>query len=102
VGAAEFNQYGYVYAPEVSRRFDEILAELRLLRQELVRRDVYEVERREAASEVAGLREDMATLERRLAASDASRVSMRRSAGLAVLAAVLSLIGSLIIQLIPQ
>lgn len=96
----EYNAHGYVYGAEISRRFDDILAELRLLRQELVRRDVYEAERRADAAEVATLRGDVSALERRLAESDEARAGTRRSASVAVLAALLSLGVQLLLQLI--
>lgn len=92
---------GYVSGVEINRRLDEVLSEFRLLRQELVRRDVYEVERRADAATMAALRGDVDALERRLAASDEARAATRRTASLAVLGAVLSLGTSLIMQLIP-
>jgi hypothetical protein len=93
---------GYVYGVEINRRLDEVLSEFRLLRQELVRRDVYEVERRADAATMATLRGDIDALERRLVTSDDARAATRRAATLAVLGATLSLVVSLVMQLIPQ
>jgi hypothetical protein len=96
----ELNGHSYVTRAEIGHRFDDILTELRLLRQEVVRRDVYDAERRGDAATMAGLRTDVDALERRLVASEESKASARRQAAFAVFAALLALAVNLLIQFI--
>lgn len=90
----------YVSNGEIARQLTALTVEVRELRRELVRRDVYEAERRADAAVVDGLRADMEAMAARVDRAEEDRRSTRRGATLAVLAAVLSLGVQLVVTLV--
>jgi serine phosphatase RsbU (regulator of sigma subunit) len=89
---------------EIVRTLRGLQEEIRALRGEHVRRDLYAAERAAQAAEIARIdercRADLARLEREVATREQERVTMRRGVTLAVLAAGLALLGQIVAVLV--